>query len=110
MRLNLLTSQGYLRDAASRAYYGIFYIAEALLNEKDLTFKKHGAVHSAFAQEFIKTGLLNTEFHQYLLKAFNQRLLGDYDEEAHFKPEDIEETIQQAREFLAAARKYLGLE
>jgi len=49
----LLVEQGFLRDAASRAYYGAFYIAEALLNEKELSFRKHGAVHSAFAQEFV---------------------------------------------------------
>jgi len=29
--------------AAGRAYYAMFYIAEALLNEKDLKFAKHGA-------------------------------------------------------------------
>ena len=30
----VLLDEGYLRDAVNRAYYAIFYIAEALLNEK----------------------------------------------------------------------------
>ncbi len=34
--------------AAGRAYYAMFYIAEALLNEKGLKFSKHSAVHAAF--------------------------------------------------------------
>lgn len=41
----VLVKEDYLRDAVNRAYYAVFYIAEALLNEKDLRFKKHGTVH-----------------------------------------------------------------
>lgn len=104
----LLVEQGYLRDAASRAYYGIFYVAEALLNERELSFKKHGAVHSMFAQEFVKTGLFDAKYHRWLLNAFNQRQLGDYDEMVQFKAGDVKETIQQAREFLQTAKAYLG--
>jgi len=106
----LLVDPGYLRDAASRAYYGIFYAAEALLNEKNLSFKKHGAVHSTFAQEFVKTGFFDAKYHRWLLNAFNQRQLGDYDEMVQFKVSDVSETIQQAREFLKAAKTYLGSE
>lgn len=32
----VLFKEEYLRDAINRAYYSVFYIAEALLNEKDL--------------------------------------------------------------------------
>jgi len=32
----VLLNEEYLRDAVNRAYYALFYIAEALLNEKDL--------------------------------------------------------------------------
>lgn len=45
----VLFKEDYLRDAVNRAYYAVFYIAEALLNEKDLRFKKHGTVHGSFA-------------------------------------------------------------
>ena len=34
--------------AVGRAYYAMFYIAEALLSEKGLEFNKHSAVHAAF--------------------------------------------------------------
>lgn len=52
-----LFKEDFLRDAINRAYYAVFYIAEALLNEKDLRFSKHGTVHGAFAQHYIKTGI-----------------------------------------------------
>jgi uncharacterized protein (UPF0332 family) len=41
--------------AVGRAYYAMFYIAEALLNEKGLRFQKHSAVHAAFGEHF-RTG------------------------------------------------------
>lgn len=56
--------------AAERAYYAMFYIAEALLAERDLEFSSHGAVHGAFGREFAKTRLLDPKFHGWLLRAF----------------------------------------
>ena len=34
--------------AAGRAYYAMFYVAEALLVERGRRFRKHSAVHAAF--------------------------------------------------------------
>jgi uncharacterized protein (UPF0332 family) len=42
--------------AAGRAYYAMFYVAEALLYERGLGFGKHSAVHAAFGKEFAKRG------------------------------------------------------
>ncbi|MBI4358648.1 MAG: HEPN domain-containing protein [Candidatus Omnitrophica bacterium] len=60
---SIKTAEVLLREnqtafAASRAYYAMFYVAEALLYEKGLTFKKHGGVHSAFGEHFTKPGFL----------------------------------------------------
>jgi uncharacterized protein (UPF0332 family) len=41
----LMDQQGYHHFAASRAYYTMFYIAEAFLLGKGLAFSKHSAVH-----------------------------------------------------------------
>lgn len=42
-----------LEFVATRAYYAMFYTAEALLNEKDFGFRKHSGVHSAFGKHFV---------------------------------------------------------
>jgi len=104
----VLFNEDYLRDAVNRAYFAVFYIAEALLNEKDLHFKKHGAVHGFFAQHYIKTGLFDVKYHKLLLKAFGRRMLGDYDEAVKFKSEEVKETITEAWDFLQAAKRYLA--
>jgi uncharacterized protein (UPF0332 family) len=69
---DLLLKGGYLADSISRAYYAMFYIAEALLNEKDLSFSKHGNVHGAFGEHYIKTGIFDKKYHKWFLKAFSR--------------------------------------
>ena len=43
----LLLKSGKKDFAAGRAYYAMFYTAEALLFEKGLEFRKHAGVHAA---------------------------------------------------------------
>ncbi len=74
----LLVSQGFNDFAVSRAYYTMFYVAEALLLGEGLTFSKHSGVISAFGQRFAKTGRVPTEFHRYLIEGGDSRNVGDY--------------------------------
>src|SRR6266487_106083 len=104
----ILAKEEYLRDAINRAYYAVFYIAEALLNEKDLRYSKHGTVHGAFAQHYIKTKIFDEKYHKLLTGTFRRRMLGDYDEVAQFKSEEVKETITEAWEFLQVAKSYLA--
>ena len=103
-----LLNSGYPEFATGRAYYAMFYVAEALLNEKGLQFSKHGGVHGAFGEHFIKTGLLDPKFHRWLLDAFDQRIEGDYGVEIVAVPQDVIEMISQAREFLQSAKHLLS--
>jgi uncharacterized protein (UPF0332 family) len=103
----LLEAGNYADFASGRAYYAMFYIAEALLEEKGLRFSKHGGVHGSFGEHYVKTGLFDPKFHRWLLNAFDQRIEGDYGTEVILVTEDAEKLIIQATEFLEAAHKYL---
>jgi len=65
----LLHSQGYLDFAVSRAYYSMFYVAEALLLQQGLSFSSHSAVIAAFEKEFAKADSVAATFHRYLIDA-----------------------------------------
>ncbi|MCP3959741.1 MAG: HEPN domain-containing protein [bacterium] len=93
--------------ATSRAYYAMFYVAEALLFERDLAFSKHTAVQAAYGKEFARTALLDPKFHRWLLNAFDARLRGDYQVGSTVTEEDVETALGQAQEFLVAAREFL---
>lgn len=103
-----LLENGLGEFSTGRAYYAMFYTTEALLNEKDLRFTKHGGVIGAFGEHFIKTGLFDARFHRWLLDAFDQRIEGDYGVEAIIVDKDAHELIDQAKEFLQTARNYLN--
>ena len=97
---------GHIEAAASRAYYAMFHVAQGLLNERDLRFRKHGGVHSAFGEHFVKTGAFDPRYHRHLLAAFNKRITADYGVEIELATSEVEEMLTQARQFLDAARRF----
>ena len=94
--------------AAGRAYYAMFYTAQALLLASGLRFAKHTAVHAGYGHEFAKTAALDPKFHRWLLDAYDQRIRADYATGSSLEPEDVHEIMAQAREFIDAARRFLG--
>jgi len=102
-----LTNSGDAEFAVGRAYYAMFYVAEALLNEKGLRFRKHGGVHGAFGEHFAKTGLLDQKYHRWLLEAFSKRVTGDYGVDPDLNSDDARTVIDQAQDFLQAANEIL---
>lgn len=104
----LLLKEGYLADSISRAYYAMFYVAEALLNEKHLSFSKHGNVHGAFGEHYVKTGIFDKKYHKWFLEAFSRRIASDYDASAKFQSSSVKTMIDQAWDFLQAAKTYLA--
>jgi len=104
-----LLSDGYPEFAASRAYYPMFYAAQALLSEQGRRFRKHGGVQAAFGELFAKAGLLDAKYHRWLLDAFDKRIKGDYGIDEVLAKGDAETLITQASEFLPTAPVYLNL-
>jgi uncharacterized protein (UPF0332 family) len=103
----MLAEDGDFDSAASRLYYSMFFIAQALLAARDLTFSSHRAVISAYGQHFAKTKELDPRFHQALLNAYSQRQLGDYTVDSGLTRDDIKILLADARAFLKAAREKL---
>ena len=94
--------------AAGRAYYAMFYIAEALLyNEFDLKFSQHGQVIAAYGKNFAKTKALDPKFHRWMRDGFDKRITGDYGVDTGIEDDIVATMINQAREFMLAAQKYL---
>ena len=74
-----LLLQGYPSDSASKAYYSIFYAAQALLKSSNINVVKHSAVESAIGYHFVKTGKMDQRYHRVLLDARKLREIADYD-------------------------------
>ena len=72
-----LADQDYIA-AVNRAYYAIFYAANALLATKGLERSKHSGVIAAFREHFVKTGLIEAEYSRLYGATMDDRHLGDY--------------------------------
>lgn len=97
-----LLQQGFVDISVGRAYYAMFYCAEAALFERGLEFSSHGESHSAFGRELIKTGALPAALHRYLLDAFRDRQSADYDAPTSINATQAQDHIDHAKEFLSA--------
>jgi uncharacterized protein (UPF0332 family) len=103
-----LLANNYPDYATSRAYYAMFYLAEAFLEGENLTFSKHSAVIAAFGREFARTNRLPLILHRYLIEAQALRTVGDYGQLNAVTLEQASVQINRAEEFLAIARQQIA--
>jgi uncharacterized protein (UPF0332 family) len=101
----ILSAEGIYDVAVSRAYYAMFYIAEAFLLGDNLTFSKHSAVISKFGETFARTGRVPVEFHRHIIQAEQSRIKADYDATSQVSQTEANEQITHA--FLTFAQANL---
>jgi len=101
---------GFVRFSAAQSYYTMFYLTEALLLSKGLTFSSHSAVVAAYGKEFSKPGLLDPKFHHYIIVTQKRREVGHYgDENEEVTDGEARESFQWAGEFMQAVKSYFGM-
>lgn len=103
-----LRRDGFSDFAASRAFYAMFYVAEALLAYSRQSYSSHSAVIAAFGREYAKSGKVDQKFHRWLISAQNFRIVGDYGVEAHVSGEQAQLACEWAEEFIQVAEGLLG--
>ncbi len=97
------------QSIVNRAYYAMFYAANALLATQGLTRSKHTAVHAAFGQHFVKTGLMEPQYLRRLVDAFDARSDADYDAAFVGDPARAEAAVASAKDFVARVEQLLSL-
>lgn len=95
----LLEDKDY-ESSVSRTYYAMFYVAQAVLLTKNLSFSSHKGVISAFGEHFVKTGTFPKEMGRELNRAFEKRQIGDYEYTFVVSNEDAEQILQSGKEFV----------
>jgi uncharacterized protein (UPF0332 family) len=103
-----LFEKGHFDDACSKAYYVMFYAAQALLKNIGIDVSKHSAVVAKFGQHFAKTGKIDPKYHRFLIDAKKKRETADYDVFSFIGEEITKERISWAEDFLKKIRQELG--
>jgi len=103
----LLIQDGDYDSSVSRAYYAMFYAAEAALLKKEMTFSSHKSVISAFGEHFVKTGIFEKRMGKDLNIIFDQRQLGDYEYRHSISEDDAHHALKVAKEFVEVVSRWL---
>ena len=103
-------NDGFYASAVNRAYYAIFYAANALLSTKGLARGKHSGVISAFRQHFVKTGIIETAFSDIYGRVMDHRHTSDYDLTCSIEEKQIHEDLHDASKFAERVNQWLDKE
>lgn len=101
-------SGGFYGSAVDRAYYAIFYAANALLATQGLSRSRHSGVIAAFRQRFVKPGLIEAEYGDIYGRIMDDRHVSDYDVESSINPDRAQTDLDDARRFVDRSVRYLN--
>ena len=88
----------------------MLYCVQALHLTQGYSYSKHSAAIAHFGKHFVRTGLFDARFHDYLRKAFEDRHRGDYEAMQDVSEETARIALDRSREFLAATMAFLSRE
>jgi uncharacterized protein (UPF0332 family) len=97
-------------SAVNRAYYAVFYAANALLATLGLSRSKHSGVIAAFRMHFVKTGLIEAEHSRVYGRLMDDRYLSDYEVALTIDPDVARQDLDGARDFVKRVQRYLEQE
>jgi len=94
-------------DAVSRAYYGAFHYARALLLTLGEEPETHAGVHKLLHRDLVRDGLLDANVAHVFSRLQRFRLDADYAAEVVFTASAATEEVHAAETFVAEARAIL---
>jgi len=98
---------GEYGNAMSLVYYAFLDAADAALAARTIRTKSHAGTISLFGLHFIKPGLVAAKYSGWFKRAHKFRLQADYERKRDFTPEQVNEAIEQATEFVEVIEKLL---
>lgn len=105
LEMEHLMAGSYYRGAIGRAYYAMFQAASAAMLAKNIDTGNRQAIIPAFADAFIKTGLLDGKFEKYFKGAFSARTETEYETFASADHRQGQTTLLRTKEFISACKK-----
>jgi uncharacterized protein (UPF0332 family)/predicted nucleotidyltransferase len=92
---------------ANRAYYAIFYAANAMLAIQGLQRSKHPTVLADFRDLFIKTGEIEASYIRDYEEAMKRRHMSDYDLNSAISADFVRVSLEAAQRFTSRVERYL---
>jgi len=103
----LALQHGDYITAVNRAYYAVFYAANAILATRGLERSKHSGVIAAFRQHFVKTGVIEVEYSDVYGATMEDRTEGDYNLDVTLDKEIAQRDLERAQRFVERIERAL---
>jgi len=100
-------ADGFYGSAVDRAYYAIFYAANALLATRGMARSKGSEVVGAFREHFVKSGLIEKEYSRIYGRIMDNRHVGDYEIQLSIDAAVAQGDIGDARRFVERVERFL---
>jgi uncharacterized protein (UPF0332 family) len=103
--LEHLMAGGFYKGVVGRAYSAMLHAATAALEAKEIKGETRQGIVPAFADAFVKSGLLDKKYHQYFRQAFNVRWHTDSTSFVSVDSRQAQTTLVRAKDFIAVCRR-----
>ena len=110
---NLYTEAMFLYNAklyntaVNRIYYGMYHLVSALALKDNFTTSKHQQLIGWFNQNYVKENRVGTIIGRYLMRAFELRSKGDYDDFIKYTEPEVKELLANMRDFIDQVSRLL---
>jgi uncharacterized protein (UPF0332 family)/predicted nucleotidyltransferase len=92
---------------ANRAYFAIFYAANAALATEGRQLSRHPAVFARFRDLFVKSGAIEPMYLYDYDETMKRRHLGDYDLNAGLSADSVRVSLEAAQRFVSRIERHL---
>lgn len=106
----LMQRSQFFSAAMSLVYYAFLDAADAALAARGVRTRSHAGTVSLFGLHFVHTGEVDKKYEQWFRRALKHRMEADYERRRDFLPEQVEEAIAQAEEFIQVIETLLAKE
>ena len=106
----LLFKHQRLSATINRLYYAAFNALCALAVQQKVAFKKHSQIIGWFNREYIKTGKIEKRFGRALHQSYDKRTKGDYDENAVFSIDEVQDIKNNIHELVKLLMKTIPID
>jgi uncharacterized protein (UPF0332 family) len=103
-----MLDDGFFKDSANRSYFAIFSAIRAVLALHGFDAKKHYGVISEFRRLYIKTGIFDDTYSEYIGSAFQVRNGSDYTDMFLVSRGDAIEQLEHAKLLVAEIERFLA--
>ena len=106
--VDILIKAKKFNAAATRIYYGVFYITNALLLMDNFPTSKHSQIIGYFNKNYVKERIINPKIGRFLNRAYELRTRSDYGEFIEYSEPEINSYFKEMKDFIYSVENIIN--